>query len=92
VKWAVADQINGRSELNFVSAQSPVRAPWIAWGPYLWTDGTKGRADGFVWQREDCGPDGTHPSDSGRVKVADQLLKFLKSEASAQPWFLKRTP
>jgi len=89
VKWTIADQINGRPELNFAPEKGPVRAPWIAWGPYLWTDGTKGRADGFVWQREDCGPDGTHPSDSGRRKVAERLLDFLKHEPTAKPWCRK---
>jgi hypothetical protein len=54
VKWTIADQIAGRPELNHVAGKGPLRAPWILWGPYLWTDGTKGRADGFVWQREDC--------------------------------------
>jgi hypothetical protein len=92
VKWLIADQIAGAAELNFDSAKGAVRAPWLAWGAYLWTDGTKGRQDGFVWQREDCGPDGTHPSDSGRKKVAELLLKFFKTEPTAQPWFLKKSP
>ncbi len=63
-------------------------APVVLWGPYLWTDGTAGRkGDGLVWQREDCGADGTHPSESGRRKVADLLLDFFKSDFSAAPWF-----
>jgi hypothetical protein len=89
VKWTIADQIAGRTELNHVADRGPVRSPWLAWGPYLWTDGMKGRTDGFVWRREDCAPDGTHPSDAGRRKVAELLLQFLKNEPSAQPWFLK---
>ncbi|HZQ70063.1 MAG TPA: hypothetical protein VFA68_16175 [Terriglobales bacterium] len=24
-------------------------APWVDWGPYLWTDGFNGRSDGVVW-------------------------------------------
>jgi hypothetical protein len=48
VKWAVADQIAGKAELNFDPAKGEVRSPWIAWGPYLWPDGlhpsTKGQA------------------------------------------------
>ena len=91
VKWLIADQIAGNAELNFSDDKGTGRAPWIAWGPYLWTDGTKGRADGFTWQREDCGPDGTHPSDSGRRKVAELLLKFFQTEPTARPWFLKPT-
>ena len=64
--------------------------PWLAWGPYLWTDGLKGRKqDDVVWKREDVGQDGTHPSNTGREKVARMLLEFLKKDATARPWFLK---
>ena len=82
VKWAIARQIAGDAELSLD------RVPWIAWGPYIWTDGVKGRADGLKFTREDVGPDGTHPSDSGRAKVARLLLDFLIAEPTARPWFL----
>jgi hypothetical protein len=89
VKWAIADQIAGRAEVNFDPAEGKVRSPWIAWGPYLWADGTKGRKqDALVYLREDFAVDGTHPSDSGRRKVAQQLLGFFKTDATAAPWFL----
>lgn len=81
VKWLIADQIAGKDSVP--------TTPWLAWGPYLWTDGTKGRADGFTWTRDDCAADGTHPSDAGRRKVAELLLKFFKSEPTAQPWFVR---
>src|ERR671936_432090 len=56
VKWLVTDRIAGR-----------VKGPWVGWGPYLWTDGEKGRKDGLFWTCADVRPtDGTHPSDSGR--------------------------
>jgi lysophospholipase L1-like esterase len=81
VKWTIAAQISGDASL------SRDRAPWIAWGPYLWADGAKGRKqDNLIWTREDLGPDGTHPSDSGRQKVARLLLDFLKSDPTAKPW------
>ncbi|MEK7466640.1 MAG: hypothetical protein AAB074_04425 [Planctomycetota bacterium] len=35
------------------------------------------------------GEDGTHPSDSGRKKVADMLLKFFTTDEGAKGWFLK---
>jgi hypothetical protein len=89
VKWVIADQLAGKPGLRFAPESGKPEAPWLAWGPYLWTDGTKGRADGLVWTRADCGPDGTHPSDSGRQKVAELLLKFLTSEPTAKVWFLK---
>ncbi len=91
VKWLIADQIDGKPELNYDPGKGAVLSPWIAWGPYLWADGLKGRADGLIWRREDLGPDGTHPSTAGRKKVAEQLLRFLKSDATATPWFLGKT-
>jgi hypothetical protein len=89
VKWLIEDQISGKPELNYDPAKGPVRAPWIAWGPPLWADGLKARADGLVWKREDLGPDGTHPSVLGREKVARLLMAFLKSDPTARPWFRK---
>jgi lysophospholipase L1-like esterase len=49
----------------------------------------KGRKDGFTYARDDFGPDGTHPSTSGREKVARLLLTFLKNDPTSRPWFLK---
>lgn len=91
VKWTIGDQIAGTPELNYDASRGAVRAPWVAWGPYLWADGMKGRKqDGLVWTREDLGPDGTHPSEGGRRKVAQQLLDFFRSDATAKPWFVAR--
>ena len=66
-----------------------MRSPWIAWGPYLWTDGVKGRKDGFVYLREDLREDGLHPSEKGTAKVAALMIEFFKSHPTARPWFLK---
>jgi hypothetical protein len=33
--------------------------------------------------------DRTHPSESGREKVAMMLLEFLKTEPTAKNWFVK---
>ncbi|UCD56501.1 MAG: hypothetical protein JSV16_11785, partial [Candidatus Hydrogenedentota bacterium] len=90
VKWVIADQIDGKPELNYDPSKGAVRSIWLAWGPYLWADGLKGRKDGFKWLREDLGPDGTHPSILGRKKVAGQLLEFLKKDQTAQPFFIAR--
>jgi len=90
VKQVIVDQIEGESELNYGPAKGPVRAPWIAWGPDLWADGMKPRADGLIWKREDLGPDGTHPSVLGREKVARLLMAFLKKDPTARTWFLKQ--
>jgi hypothetical protein len=77
VKWLVLDRIAGK-----------LKGPWLAWGPYLWTNGEKGRKDGLVWTCADTRPDGTHPSPSGQQKVAQLLLKFFTTDATARPWFL----
>ena len=88
VKWLIADQLAGKVELNYDPAKGPVRAPWLEWGPYLWADGTKANKDGLSYVRSDyTEQDGTHPSPSGREKVAERLLQFLKTDPTAHPWF-----
>ncbi len=82
VRGLIQDQIKGES--------GAVKSPLLLWGPYLWADGEKGRKfDNLVWKPEDLGPDGTHPSDNGRRKVAELLLKFMKSDPTAKVWFTR---
>jgi hypothetical protein len=93
VRWLIEQQIKGEPALNHDSAKGEVKSPLLLWGPYLWADGVKGRkSDELVWKREDLAGDGTHPSTSGREKVARMLLEFLKSDPNAKPWFLKESP
>jgi lysophospholipase L1-like esterase len=74
VKWLIEERINKSMD-----------SPWIAWGPYLWTDGVRGRSDKLVWTRDDVlKEDGTHPSPSGCEKVANLLLQFFKTEETAK--------
>lgn len=64
-------------------------APWLAWGPYLWADGTNPRSDGLVWERADLDQnDGTHPSRSGQGKVGQMLLDYFKGAPTTKCWFL----
>jgi hypothetical protein len=91
VRWLIQAQIKGDPKLNCLPERGEVKAPLLLWGPYLWGDGVRPRkADGLLWKREDLGPDGTHPSDSGRQKVAELLLTFFKTDATARPWFVGR--
>jgi hypothetical protein len=84
VRWLIQRQIKGDPELG------ESKSPLLLWGPYLWADGAKGRKlDNLVWERNDFGPDGTHPSDSGCRKVAGLLLDFLTTDPLAKPWFAK---
>jgi hypothetical protein len=89
VKWALAAQIEGKPGANYDPAKGEVRAVWAEWGPYLWTDGEKGRKDGFVYLRSDVGMDGLHPSAAGQQKIGTMLLNFFKSDPATKGWFLK---
>jgi hypothetical protein len=90
VRWLIQSQAEGDPLLNFDPARGTVMTPAILWGPYLWTDGVKPRElDKLVWLKDDVTTkDGTHPSDSGRDKVAGLLLDFLHTNPLASPWYL----
>jgi len=90
VKNAIADQLNGASNLCDGNGCSPVKAPWMSWGPYYWANGLLASENGMVWTCQDLQKDGTHPqSPSGDLKVAGQLLNFLKTDDTTTPWFLQ---
>jgi hypothetical protein len=82
VRWLIQRQLEGDPELVLN------KCPLLLWGPYLWAEGAKGRKlDSLVWNRSDFAADGTHPSDSGRQKVAELLLQFLTANPQARMWF-----
>ncbi len=93
VRWVIQAQIKADNpQLNFDPKRGEALSPLVLWGPYLWADGVKPRkTDGLVYTREDLREDGTHPSDSGRRKVADRLLKFMKTDETARRWFSAST-
>ena len=83
----ILDQIGGDPGLNYNPFAGPVVAPVILWGPYLWANGPAGRLiDNLVWLQPDFAADGTHPSTSGRTKVANLLLAFFQNEPTSK-WF-----
>lgn len=91
IRDLIEQQGKGDAELNFDPGHGAVRAPLLLWGPYLWADGaTPRKADGLSYVPEDFGGDGTHPSNSGREKVAQQLLAFFTKDPTAVPWFVKK--
>ena len=93
-KWAIAAQIQQASSGTIDSRAGDLRygasgvAPWMAWGPYPWAAGMHARSDGLTWAPGDFVSDGTHPSQSGRQKVATMLLQFFKSSPVTRCWFL----
>lgn len=87
MRWVIEDQLNGSDALRF--AGPAARAPWVAWGPYLWADGVKPRADGLTWACSDFNSDGTHPATPGRQKVAKRLLEFVQTDPTAREWYLR---
>jgi hypothetical protein len=91
VRWLIQAQLKGDAELNYDAERGAVKAPLLLWGPYLWADGlTPRKSDGLIYERKDLREDGTHPSDSGRQKVTDMLLKFFKTDPLAKTWFVKQ--
>ncbi len=84
VRHLIQQQISGDESLALS------KSPLLLWGPYLWADGEKGRKyDDLKYTKEDFGPDGTHPSNTGREKVAKQLLEFFATNPLAKSWFAK---
>ena len=90
VRRLILEQVRGAAGLNCDPAKGEVQAPLLLWGPYLWADGTTPRkSDGLIYNRDDLGPDGTHPSRTeGREKVGRLLLEFFKAAPLAKGWFL----
>jgi len=91
VKWAIQAQLSGDPKLNYNPAHGKVVAPWIAWGPYYWSNGlVVPDLGGLVWTCPDLKNDGVHPNQdgAGKEKAANQVLNFLKADPTATPWFL----
>ena len=91
VRWLIEEQMKGTPALNADAAKGDVKAPVLLWGPYLWANGEVPRkSDGLIFKREDLTErDGTHPSNSGREKVAKLLLDFFTTDPLAKTWFAK---
>ncbi|MHB8839959.1 MAG: hypothetical protein ACYC7F_13530, partial [Gemmatimonadaceae bacterium] len=57
VKWLIEAQIrqgaNGAPDALAGDLRPGGAAPWLAWGPYLWANGTTPRSDGLTWVPSD---------------------------------------
>jgi hypothetical protein len=91
-KWIIESQISqlGGAAADARSGDLSLQvAPWLAWGPYLWSrDQAHPRSDGFYWVPSDFQNDGTHPAQSGEQKVGTLLLTFFKTSPQTRCWFL----
>jgi|CXWL01.1.fsa_nt_gi hypothetical protein len=89
VKWLIESQISGNDSLNYDPDSGAVTAPWLGWGPYLWSDGTTNPL--LPWNCSDFQSDGTHPSTFGQAKVSSSLTQFLRGSDMTKPWFTSPT-
>jgi hypothetical protein len=78
VKWLIEER----------TADWSGEGAWLAWGPYMWTDGLRGRSDGFIWRCEYHALDG-HTGPLGAKVLAGLLLDFFKTNETARPWFVR---
>ncbi|MFB3852834.1 MAG: hypothetical protein ACE148_03300 [Vicinamibacterales bacterium] len=97
VRWVIEDQLRGGPGFRAPTLSKPARVPsgyvgprpWLSWGPYLWADGMNPRSDGLTWACSDLqASDGTHPSATGRRKVAELLHAFVREDSTARQWYL----
>ncbi|MBM4014612.1 MAG: hypothetical protein FJ293_06585 [Planctomycetes bacterium] len=88
VREVIARQIAGAPELAWDRRRGSVVAPWIAWGPYLWCDGSEPRVDGLAMACADYQDDGSHLSPAGNDKLARRLLHHWKGHPACTPWAL----
>jgi len=76
-KWLIENRI-----------KSAKTTPWLDWGPYLWSNGTKTNPQGLSWSCDDFwSGDRTHPSKSGVQKVGKALLDFFSTDKTTCSWF-----
>ena len=82
MKWMIEHQINNDPKIQYSGTSA--NSPWLCWGTYNWANGTIPRSDGLTWDcPTDFNTDGTHPSITGRQKVATKLLNFLDVDSTA---------
>lgn len=77
VKWLVEGQVTGSDSLLIYSGPNP-KAPWMAWGPYLWDSS---------WPQDWFQPNSAHPCAPGLTHVAKQWYDFLMLDSTTRTWF-----
>lgn len=90
-KWTIEAQIrqmlNGTVDPLAGNLDHRTVVPWIAWGPYLWANGTNPRGDGLTWIRSEFETDGFHPSQTGETKIGQYLFDFFTQSKYTSCWY-----
>lgn len=87
-KWTIESQITANGAFGSLefNGPSPV-APWVAWGAYLWANGSTPSGLGMTWEVGDFVADHIHPSASGVDKASTAFLNFFLADPTSRPWF-----
>ncbi len=86
VREVIARQLAGAPELQWDPELGPCVAPWIAWGPYFWSDGSEPRSDGLHLDCDDYSWDGSHLDVSGQQVLGARLRHFVKADPACTRW------
>lgn len=90
IKMLIEKQMSGDAAYAFEGATASV--PFVTWGSYHWTDGSKQRGDGFSIQcSTDVGGDGLHLSLAGEIKMGAQMFQYFSSDETTAPWLFAPT-
>lgn len=86
VREVIARQLAGAPELLWDPELGTPVAPWIAWGPYFWSDGNEPRSDGLNLDCTDYNWDGAHLDVSGKQLLGQRLHHFVKADPACTRW------
>lgn len=90
IKMLIEKQMSGDPTYAFEGANATI--PFVTWGSYHWTDGSKQRNDGFSMQcSTDVGGDGLHLSEAGEIKMGALMFTYFTTDEATAPWLFKQS-
>ena len=93
VKWLIKaqiDQIASGHIVNRIAGDlSYAKAPWMAWGDYMWASDSTPRSDGLTWLPSDYLSDLIHPSQAGVLKSTNLMMDYYFTTSPYTPWIRK---
>ncbi|GAB1429943.1 hypothetical protein MASR2M18_07760 [Ignavibacteria bacterium] len=85
IKWIIEKQMSGDNAYAYEGANAVI--PFVTWGSYHWTDGSRKRGDGFsIDCQTDIGEDGLHLSAAGEMKIGALMYSYFTNDEAAKPW------